>query len=362
MLIAFFAIVIGLGGAYAARRLLQQQQPPPVVAKVEPKPPAPEIIPLAAADLPIGRVITTGDMLSYPFSPEGRNRLPSVVLNNSQQIIGRMLRVKVPKGDAFQPDSFYPEGMEPTAAERVRPGRRAVTITVAVDGALAGQAVPGSIVDVLFRSTPKPAEDIPETTKVLADRVSILAIGDNATPGLRGGLAKDAKTSEVTLDVSPEQARNLSIAEGRGNFSLVLRNAEDESKGQLAGVTTLRELLDVPPKPEPFITDIYRSGKRTTLYFRNARVEKEVSGGNDFNTPRIPAPSSPAPALPADPDRSPAPAAPQTSTPAGPQSPVLDPLAPSMLLPGLGVSLQGPDGLPLPPSELDDVPAPAASP
>ncbi len=271
--------------------------PPPVQVKVEPRP---EILPVAAFDLPLNRILTAGDFMLVPFTPVQRQLLPPEVLNNGNQLLGRMLQRPMKKGEAFPPAIFYAEGTEPTAAARVKAGYRAVTVPITLDGALAGQAVPGSLVDVVFRANTDKAQDIPEMTTVLAQNVEILAIGDNASPGLRGGLAKDAKPTDVTLEVLPAQARELKMVEGRGDLSLVLRSADDPAAASLAGPSTLRELLNVPPKPEPFVSEIYRNGRRQTLTFDGVMVAKEVFGGVDHKTDD---PAKPAPApMPDEPE------------------------------------------------------------
>jgi Flp pilus assembly protein CpaB len=310
VLVVFFALVIGLAGAYAMKRLLSVP-PPQVQVKVEPKP---EILPVAAMDLPRNRVITTGDFMQVAFLPADRQRLPAVVLNNGNQMLGRMLREPVKIGEGFPPSIFYGEGTEPTAAERVKPGYRAVTVAITADGALAGQAVPGSLVDVVFRARPDKVQDIPEMTTVLVQNAEILALGDNATPGLRGGLAldKDDKLNDVMLEVKPEQARELKMAEGRGDLSLVLRSTDDPAAGSLAGPLTLRELLNVPPRAEPFVVEIYRAGRRQTLTFDGDLVAKEEFGGVDHKTDLPPKSTTPPP-MPEEPSPNDPPTKPKPS-------------------------------------------------
>jgi hypothetical protein len=62
MIVAIFAVLFGLVGAYAVRRYLEP--PPPPAAAAE----QPITIPLASIDLDPGRPIRLGDIVLGPFS------------------------------------------------------------------------------------------------------------------------------------------------------------------------------------------------------------------------------------------------------------------------------------------------------
>jgi len=193
------------------------------------------------------------------------------MLADGKQIVGRTLKKQLKKGDPFEPDSFYPEGTGPDIAELIKPGLRAVTVNVLGASAFPAQATPGSVVDVIFRAKANPEQRIPEVTRTLMERVGILAIGNNSTPGISGGIDPKSESQAVTLAVSPHQATILKVAEGHGDLTLALRGNADNEVDAINPDLTLSQLLRIPPEqppPAPFVAEIYRRGQRQTLTFK----------------------------------------------------------------------------------------------
>lgn len=257
VIVGIFAVLFGLIGAYGVRKYLQGSgTPPPAAAQ-----PRREIVPLASMDIPAGRQVVLGEVALLQLLPDqvrkmrADNKLPPQYMSNPQQIIGRILKKPVKKGDAFQTDFFYPEGTGPTVAEKLTPGLRAVTIPVEGTGALGGYDGPGSYVDIVFRSRADDDAGIPETTVTLLEGVQVLAMEQESArvpPGT-------SLQNRVTLAVTAEQANALKIAEGRGTFSLSLRNPDDVEIATISVPQTLDRLLNVPVRDE-HITAIYRGG------------------------------------------------------------------------------------------------------
>lgn len=318
LLIVFFAAVVGLGGVYLVRKSMQQPAPPPVVAK--PKEPL-QLVILSAVDLPAGRVVHSSDMMNVRYSQAQfvARKWPAVMLADGKQILGRTIRKPLKKGEPFEPDSFYPEGTGPDIAEQIEPGLRAVTVTVLGASSFPAQAMPGSSVDVIFRAQADPKQRIPEVTRTLMERVRILAVGSNSTPGIQGGVDPKSESQTVTLAVSPEQATILKVAEGHGDLTLALRGNSDAEVDAIDMDLTLSQLLRIPPEPPPppppFVAEVYRRGQRQTLTFKpNGAVLVEPAN--------VPAPT------PSVPDAAPSPPPPNTPPPTSPRG---NPSAPSRM-------------------------------
>jgi Flp pilus assembly protein CpaB len=312
LLIVFFAILIGLAGAYAIKRALTPPIVPPVAKEKN------IMVVVAAIDLPPGRLIQGGDIMNLPLTPKqyAARKWPGVIMNSARQIVGRILKEPIKKGTAFEPDSFYVEGTGPDISGRLAEGFRAVTITVPTEG-LPSKAAPGALVDIVFRAKATKDKDfpIPEVTRLLLQGVEILAIGENATPGLQGGIDRKIDHHPVTLAVSPEQATALKTAEGHGDLSLTLRRPSDQGDEGETNSLTLRELLELPkptPAPPPFVAEIFRNGQRHTVKFGATGPIDDPSAAKSngvaptvapSNTPTLtPDTNDPASALP--PDRS----------------------------------------------------------
>lgn len=257
VIVGIFAVLFGLIGAYGVRKYLQGAgAPPPAAAQ-----PRRDIVPLASMDIAAGRQVVLGEVALLQLLPEevrkmrADNKLPPQYMTNPQQIIGRILKKPVKKGEAFQTDLFYPEGTGPTVAEKLTPGLRAVTIPVEGTGALGGYDGPGSYVDIVFRSRADEAAGIPETTVTLLEGVQVLAMEQDSArmpPGT-------SLQNRITLAVTADQANALKIAEGRGTFSLSLRNPEDVEIATISVPQTLDRLLNVPVRDQ-HLTAIYRGG------------------------------------------------------------------------------------------------------
>jgi Flp pilus assembly protein CpaB len=259
LIVGIFALLFGLAGAFAVREYLR---PAPVEPEVVVE--VPRIIPLASIDLEPGRPLTISDVMLVSMTDEQlRDReLPAEYMTNPQQIVGRILREGMQKGEAFATTRFYPEGMGPPLSDRLRPGLRAVTIALEDSGT--GLTTPGSYVDVLFRANSDDGR--PETTVTLISGIEVLALDGNSVPGTRVINAESA-----TLAVTSRDARALKIAEGNGIFSLSLRNPEDEQLASSAGSSTLNELLNIPPDAQ-FDSEIYRRGRRQLITFQGGAV------------------------------------------------------------------------------------------
>jgi pilus assembly protein CpaB len=266
MTAVIFAILIGLGGAYAVRQYLHN----PTVAAVAEKPPVikTQIIPIAGADLSPGRTLLLTDIQIVSMTPTeiakskyaGRPFMPS-----SQQLIGRTLLGEHKKGEPFLPEQFYPEGMGPGVVESLRPGFRAISIPIKNIQAVAGFARPGAMVDVYYRSDAKDGN--PEMALTLLERVELLAVGQIAFSGQK----VHGEHGSVTVAVTPKQAKALKIVEGKGDLTLALRREEDNmifpvSMGG-SDAMTLEQLLGLPAAQRTLKMDIYRGGTKASLRF-----------------------------------------------------------------------------------------------
>jgi Flp pilus assembly protein CpaB len=275
MIVAIFAVMFGLVGAYAVKRSLQEKP-----KEVEPAPPAVRLVrlPRASTDIKPDKPLTLGDIAIHPTDPKVLDKMitdhqiPPDPIVDSRQIMGRILRQEVKAGSVFQASMFYPEGQGPNVAERLKPGYRAVTVPIRDIGAVAGFAGPGSMVDVLFRSMADAELGIPETMVTLVESAEVLAIGQNYVPGSLG----KPNITMVTLAVTADQSKALKVAEGRGDMSLSMRSiGGDVVANSMAGVT-LEGLLGLPPRLGPAVVDIYRGGDRQTLIFNQGRGRQMI--------------------------------------------------------------------------------------
>ncbi len=280
LIIALFAVVLA---ALVAMEVRRRTTIVPVIAPNQRVPETFINVPIAARDLDPDRPLSEADIGILRLSQQelAAKNPPPLYLLDVKQIVGRVLRpspiMPLKKGSFFQPDDFYSDRLGKTLVERLSQGFRAVTIKVDNVGSLDGHAVPGAFVDVIFRND-KAGTNMPVGAMTILADVEILAIGDNAVPGVTGGplhLPPNTTTfreTTVTLAVPAEKANRLKVVEGRGTMSLVLRSKED--RDQLANYRpeTLEGLMGITPAKGPFVSQMFRRGRPTTFVFSNGRV------------------------------------------------------------------------------------------
>jgi pilus assembly protein CpaB len=205
------AILLLLLAAGAMGGIAMRGQPPQVMeANAAPAPPPPP---------PTVRVLTAGRAL-----PHG------ALLNEQHVEIVEMSAV--PEGFLPRDDLLHP-GERGFLAAVLRPNHRAISIGVdAVTGA-GGLVAPGDLVDLVLVQN-FDASDAPVARRVTAEtvltRLRVIAIDQQIQQGGQTtnvvGQARVART--VTLEVSPEQAEMVAVAEQLGRLALTVRPALDE--------------------------------------------------------------------------------------------------------------------------------------
>jgi pilus assembly protein CpaB len=277
LLFGIFAVMFGLLGAYVVRKELHKPQT--IAASVDDRP-GTMTVPVASISLEAGRKVTLGDIALMKMTPAQMRaqKITGTYMSNTKQIIGRVLKREIKEGAAFDTPDFYPEGTGPSVAERLKKGYRAVTVSVEQDSAVAGFAIPGSMVDVIFRADSakegddKHADELPETTVTLIEAAEVLALNQETAQVLRtadsnSGHSAAASKASVTLAVTPRQAASLRVVDGRGSLSLALRNKDDLDVSDEVTPRTLDDLLERARSKHKM--EIYRGRHMTQTSFKN---------------------------------------------------------------------------------------------
>jgi len=231
--LAIILLLLAAGGMGSIA--MRGGQPGPTIEAVAaPAPPhAPMARILAAARaLPSGTLITDGDIavVEMPTAPEeALLATPSV----QAEFRGALVRRFIPPGAPLTREDLLHRGERGFLAAVLRPRHRAISIGVdAVTGA-AGLVAPGDLVDlVLVQSFG--ANEAPAARRVTAETVltqlRVIAIDQQVTQGAGGdgaqGGGRVART--VTLEVTPEQAERVAVAEQLGRLAVTVRPAMDE--------------------------------------------------------------------------------------------------------------------------------------
>ena len=120
-------------------------------------------------------------------------------------------------------------------ASLIPPGMRAVSVRVSDVIGVVGFVMPGTRVDVLLL-TGNPTSGSEEQTTTVLENVAVIASGQKLD---RSSSGEPQNTPVITLLVSPEDAKKLTLACSKGRIRLILRHPQQQP------------MPDMPLKPIP---------------------------------------------------------------------------------------------------------------
>lgn len=236
--LAVLGIALAAGGGAAYLMMGSKPEPVRVVAPPPPPPPKPvEAVLVAARDLGFGNILASGDVRWQPW-PKGE--VPAGTIAQSREpnavndVMGRVVSGSFRVGEPLQADQLK-KGNFMSAV--LPSGMRAVAIDLADQGktAAGGFILPNDRVDVIRTYHP---EDAPATwaSETILTNIRVLAIGQNV----------QEKTNErsvigitATLEMTPEQAEGVILAQRTGQLTLSLRAMSDAARDSVAKPTEM---------------------------------------------------------------------------------------------------------------------------
>jgi pilus assembly protein CpaB len=225
LLVLGVALTAGLGAAY----LMMGSKPPEPVRIVAPPVVIPkEAILVASRDLSFGTVITADDVhwQSWP-----KDQVPVGTIVQSQKpngvgdVTGAIVRSNFLAGEPLRPERLVKGAQSGFLAAVLNPGTRAVAIDLADQGktAAGGFILPNDRVDVIrtFHPDESPGATASET---ILTNIRVLAIGQNVQEKAGEHIAIG---STATLELTPEEAERVILAQRTGQLTLSLRSIAD---------------------------------------------------------------------------------------------------------------------------------------
>ncbi len=175
----------------------------------------------AAVEIPIGTPIEER-MLKEVEIADGRPTMDS--FPRSSNVVGKVANANLLPGEVITKKKLLDtEGML-----SVPEGKRAISIVVTNVGMINGALTPGAYVDVLATV----GKDDP-VTKTLIQNVRVISVGGESPVGRATGAT--ASPLAVTIEVTPDQAEVIALANKEGDFHLALRGFGDKQTAQLYG-------------------------------------------------------------------------------------------------------------------------------
>lgn len=110
----------------------------------------------------------------------------------------------------------------PTFSARLAPGQRAITVVVDEINSISGMLEPGDLIDLMFAVD----RNGQKVVLPLLQSVQVMATGQRSVDDPKSG--ERAQYATVTLNATPEQAKNIIVARETGKLTALLRNPNDK--------------------------------------------------------------------------------------------------------------------------------------
>ena len=115
--------------------------------------------------------------------------------------------------------SEQPQSTMPGPATRIPPGMRVVTVSVEQTTSHTGMLTPGNRIDVMLTYMARTDDGVDRNTRTVLQFIEVFAVDRP--------ISEERTTRNVSVLVTPRQARILLLAQARGNIHLALRSSQD---------------------------------------------------------------------------------------------------------------------------------------
>ncbi|MBU1275880.1 MAG: Flp pilus assembly protein CpaB [Proteobacteria bacterium] len=261
LIFLILALVLAGAAAWGAHQWLRVQSAGEGAKKLNLAP-----VVVASRVLPAGQQLTAKDLAvqAWPVSA-----LPPGRFGQSKQVMGRVLKGPMVKGEVVLAGKLAPEGAAGGLSAVVPPGSRAMTVKVDEVIGVGGFVQPGDRVDVLVTLAGGSFRNDPVSRTVLED-INVLTVGEKIQRDDQGR-GRTNKVKVVTLQLKPGQAERLALASNEGRVVLALRNQTDREPSQGGGVS-LSALVPLsipklsaqaaePQKPQGTVVEVLKGVK-----------------------------------------------------------------------------------------------------
>ncbi|MEA4815937.1 MAG: Flp pilus assembly protein CpaB [Lachnospiraceae bacterium] len=203
---------------------------------------------VAAVNIPENTTIEASMLTTKEIPTEA---VLSNAVKNMDEAVGMLVNSGVLAGEQLVFDRLVKVGEQEATdslAYLVKPGMRAMTISVEQTTGIAGMIKPGNSIDLIYRYTreadsageeaeeKEEGEETIPVSKILLQNVYVLAVDKNMSKASTPQSQESYKT--ITLQVSPEDAVVLNFAVNSGIVSAVLRSPIDTDSIQVPEITS----------------------------------------------------------------------------------------------------------------------------
>lgn len=227
---------------------------------------------VAAKDVAPGSTIGQ-DMVRVVQWPKAS--VPPGAFSSVEQVNGKVSRARIVAGEPILQSRLGGEGAGLTVL--LTPGHRAMAVRVDEIVGVSGFISPNDRVDVIATVVPASGGQ-DKISKIALQNKRVLSVAQNVEQ-------KDGKPQvvrSITLELTPEEAEKLSVAQLQGELLLALRPAGDDKIVVTRG-STKRDLLDIsvparavararaasapPAPPKKYVVEVYMGGEKSVKEF-----------------------------------------------------------------------------------------------
>lgn len=197
----------------------------------------------------------------------------SIYLTDKNAIVGQYANADIKKGEGFIKERLI-DSESSKLITSISKGKRAVSISISQDKAVADLIRPSDYVDVFIFLNEKSVNDIvmrEDISKLIIQRVKVLAIKQELTRNSQNEEnAEEEKKSQysITLELTPRDVEKVILGQNIGQLNLALRSINDTGIVKTNG-EVWRELLTERDlyKDWLYLNDGDSSGTSTIDYF-----------------------------------------------------------------------------------------------
>jgi pilus assembly protein CpaB len=234
------ALVLGAVAVVLVKTILEQK----VEERGEMKALATRPVVVAAVNLDVG---TSLDRLMLKRADWPADSVPEGAFSDIDALIGEQPRVvikEIHKGEPLMAYKVSPPGARGGLTARIPENMRATTVAVNEVRGVAGFVLPGDRVDVLLTTGGRSGEA--SATRTLLQNILVLGVDQQSSEKENAPKVVNA----VTMLVTPEEGKKLTLAQSIGDLSLLLRSERDTAMAAPSEVT-VADLRFAPPAAEP---------------------------------------------------------------------------------------------------------------
>ncbi len=254
-------LVIALSAGIFVYKWLNVQTTPEAEAATKIKS---DVVPVAvaAADLPWGTKLESEMVKTLPYLKES---IPPGSFLDTESLKGRVVISPLKKNEPVLECRLAPSSVTVGGVSAIiKPGKRAIAVKGDKVIGLSGFIRPGNWVDILVTTTdPGNKKDI---TKTVLENILVLATGTQIEENTEGG--KPHEVDVYTLEVTPAEGENLSLAATKGKLHFALRNTIDKEIVLTKGATFSRTLNSFSP-------NVKRASANTVEIIKGSKLTKK---------------------------------------------------------------------------------------